>query len=45
MDALCEQLQDVGLMAVDTETTSVQPMRADLVGISLAWKPHEAYYL
>ncbi len=45
LDALCEQLKDVSLMAVDTETTSVQPMRADLVGISLGWKTHEAYYL
>ncbi|MCP4454306.1 MAG: DNA polymerase I, partial [Planctomycetes bacterium] len=45
LDALCEQLKDVRLMAVDTETTSVQPMRADLVGISLAWKTHEAYCL
>jgi len=45
LDVLCEQLKDVSLMAVDTETTSVQPMRADLVGISLAWMAHEAYYL
>ena len=45
LDALCEQLRGVDVLAIDTETTSVQPMRADLVGISLAWKTHEAYYL
>jgi len=45
LDGLCEQLKDILLMAIDTETTSVQPMRADLVGISLSWKAHEAYYL
>ncbi len=39
--ALCEQ----SLVAIDTETTSVHTMAADLVGISLAWEPHTAYYL
>ncbi len=29
----------------DTETTSVDPMRADLVGLSFAWKPREAFYV
>jgi len=31
--------------AVDTETTSVDPMRAELVGIALAPAPGEAYYV
>lgn len=30
---------------LDTETTSEQPMEAELVGISFCWKPGEAYYL
>ncbi len=29
----------------DTETTSIDPMQAELVGISLALKPYHAYYL
>ncbi|MCF7973025.1 MAG: DNA polymerase I [Phycisphaerae bacterium] len=45
LDDLCARLKGVDLLAVDTETTSVQPMRADLVGISLAWRKHEAYYV
>ncbi len=35
----------VGEVAVDTETTSLEPMRAELVGISLAVQPHEACYI
>jgi DNA polymerase-1 len=31
--------------AVDTETTSEDPMRAELVGISLSTKPHDGYYI
>jgi DNA polymerase-1 len=31
--------------AVDTETTSEDPMRAELVGISLSTKPHHGYYI
>ncbi|MHC4330111.1 MAG: DNA polymerase I, partial [Planctomycetota bacterium] len=33
------------LFAVDTETTSVDAMRADLVGMSFSWKPHQGFYL
>ncbi|MFQ6035899.1 MAG: DNA polymerase I [Sedimentisphaerales bacterium] len=33
------------LFAVDTETTSMQPMRADLVGISFSWKQQTGFYL
>jgi DNA polymerase-1 len=32
-------------ISFDTETTSVSPTRADIVGYSFAWKPGEAYYL
>ena len=34
-----------GRVAIDTETTSVDPMRADLVGISLATAPGQAAYV
>lgn len=31
--------------AFDTETTGLNPATAELCGISVAWKPHEAYYV
>ncbi|MDO5058185.1 MAG: DNA polymerase I [Lautropia sp.] len=43
--ALCAQLQDAGLVALDTETTSLDPMQARLVGISLALTPWQGYYI
>ena len=33
------------LVAVDTETTSLDPIRADLVGVSLALGPNDACYI
>ena len=30
---------------VDTETTAIDPLRAELVGLSFSWKEGEAYYL
>ena len=38
-------LKQQKLFAVDTETTSVDAMRADLVGLSFCWETHRAYYL
>jgi len=43
--ALAERARAVGKVSVDTESTSVDPMRAELVGLSLAFAPGEAYYL
>jgi len=40
-----ESLRRAGSFAVDTETTSLDPMRAVLVGISLCWAPGEACYI
>ncbi len=31
--------------AVDTETTSLNPMSAELVGVSISFKPHHAFYI
>ena len=45
LDALLADLDGVNRLAVDTETTSVHPMTAELVGISLAWEPGRAFYL
>ena len=36
---------DVGVVAVDTETTSLDPMQAGLCGFSLAVAPNEACYV
>jgi DNA polymerase-1 len=40
-----DRVKAVPLFAIDTETTSVDPMRAELVALSFCWEPHEAYYL
>ena len=45
LQKLCEQLQKVKEFALDTETTSTDPMQAQLVGISLAFEEGKGYYL
>jgi DNA polymerase I len=40
-----ERLRSAGAVAVDTETTSIDPMRARLVGVSLSAEPGRAWYL
>lgn len=40
-----DELRQSGGFAVDTETTSQHPMRADLVGVSVATAPHTGYYI
>jgi DNA polymerase I len=40
-----ERLRSAGAVAVDTETTSLDPMRARLVGVSLSAEPGRAWYL
>ncbi|MCO5134442.1 MAG: DNA polymerase I [Phyllobacteriaceae bacterium] len=40
-----EAARDGGILAVDTETTSLDPMQAELVGISLATAPGKACYI
>ncbi len=39
------ELKKQKLFAIDTETTSVNPMRAELVGMSFSWKSNTGYYL
>ncbi len=39
------ELRDAGAFAVDTETTSTDPMQAELVGISLCGSPGRACYI
>ena len=38
-------LEASGLFAIDTETTSKNPMAAELVGLSFSVKPDEAFYI
>ncbi|MBK9552110.1 MAG: DNA polymerase I [Saprospiraceae bacterium] len=38
-------IQDKKFMCFDTETTSLDPIVAELVGISLSTEPHKAYYI
>ncbi len=41
----CERISDHKKITIDTETTSEEPMRARLVGISLCIEPPEAVYI
>jgi len=45
LPAILDEMRAAGTIAVDTETTSTDPMRADLVGISLSAAEGTAYYL
>jgi DNA polymerase I len=40
-----DELKRQSRFCVDTETTAIDPLRADLVGLSFCWKSGEAYYL
>lgn len=44
-DELLKKLNGVTAVSVDTETTSREPMRADIVGISLSYREDEAFYI
>ena len=39
------ELKKQKLFAIDTETTSIAAMRADLVGISFSWQPKTGFYI
>ncbi len=45
LDALIGRLEAAELIAFDTETTSLDPMQADLVGLSFAVDADEAWYV
>lgn len=45
LSKLVAELTKQSQISVDTETTDVSPRRAEIVGYSFAFKPHEAYYL
>ena len=45
LEKLINTLEDKSLISIDTETSSVNPIEADLVGISICYSPNAAYYI
>ncbi len=45
LEAWVQRIYEAGVVAIDTETTSLDPMEAELVGISLATEPGIACYI
>lgn len=45
LDKLLEQLKGQKELCIDTETTDIDPMRAELVGIGLGYQEGEAWYI
>jgi DNA polymerase-1 len=45
INALVRELEKQAVFAFDTETTSVNSLEADLVGLSFSWQEGEAYYV
>ena len=45
LDDLVSKLKQRTDFAVDTETNGLDPVTSDIVGISIAFQPHEAYYI
>ncbi len=45
LEQLCQQLKNANFIVVDTETTSLDPLAAELVGVSLCMDTQKAWYL
>jgi DNA polymerase-1 len=45
LDAWLKKLEAADLVCIDTETTSLDPMRAEIVGVSFAVEPNHAAYV
>lgn len=45
LNELCSQLQQTDAFAVDTETTGLQPLEVDLVGMSFCMNTEKSYYV
>ena len=45
MENLVSTLEKKGLFAIDTETTGIDPMRADLVGLSFSYEEDTGFYI
>ncbi|MFH1371869.1 MAG: DNA polymerase I [Planctomycetota bacterium] len=44
-DSFLAELKKQKIFAIDTESTSIFPMRAELVGISFSWQPNTGFYI
>ncbi|HYB21373.1 MAG TPA: DNA polymerase I, partial [Thermodesulfobacteriota bacterium] len=42
---LTQALKDAGTFALDLESTSLDPMQAEIVGWSFSFQPHQAFYI
>ncbi len=42
---LLDGLKRAGGFALDLESTSLEPMRAEIVGLSFSYRPHQAFYI
>ena len=45
LDELIKKLDEKSIIAVDTETSSLNPQEADLVGISICYEANQAFYI
>ena len=45
LKAWIARARDIGFVALDTQTNSLDPMQAELCGFSLALAPNEACYV
>ncbi|MFQ5743619.1 MAG: DNA polymerase I [Acidobacteriota bacterium] len=45
LEEALEQARQAGTVSVDLETTHAEPARAEIVGVSLSWKPGAGCYL
>ena len=45
LGGLLADLRKAGAFALDLESTSREPMKAEIVGISFSYQPHQAFYL
>lgn len=45
LSALVKKLEKVKILSIDTETTSPEPMRAEILGISLSFEEGVSYYI
>lgn len=45
LNLLVENLREAVIFSLDLESTSIEPMQAEIVGISFSYKPHQAFYI
>ncbi len=45
LEDLLKQIRESGCISIDLETTSEDPVNAEIVGISFSFRPYKAYYV